>query len=89
MYLHLGQDVMVLLSSVVGIFDLEITSQSRLTRRFLEDAEKTGSVVNISEELPKSFAICVENGKTTVYISQISTATLLKRCRTAYDWRDA
>lgn len=89
MYLHLGQDVVVLLSSVVGIFDIEITSQSRLTRRFLEDAEKSGSVVNIGQELPKSFAVCVENGKTTVYISQISTATLLKRCRSAYDWHDS
>lgn len=86
MYLHLGRDVMVKLSSVVGIFDLENTSQSRLTRKFLETAEKAGRVVNIGEELPKSFAVCQENGKTIVYISQISAATLLKRSRGAFDY---
>ena len=34
----------------------------------------------MSLELPKSFVVCRdETGRLTVYISQISTATLLKR----------
>ena len=79
MYLHLGQDVVVPADSVVGIFDLDNTSQSHLTRRFLRLAEESGCVVSVSGELPKSFAVCFENGKQTVYLSQISSATLLKR----------
>ena len=79
MYLHLGQDVVVPISSVVGIFDLENTSQSKVTRAFLEQAQKTGSIVNVGEEIPKSFSVCLEKGKTVVYISQISAATLYKR----------
>jgi hypothetical protein len=90
MYLHLGQDVVVKLSAVVGIFDIENTSHSRITRRFLENAEKSGQIINInSGELPKSYAVCEEDGKTSVYISQISAATLLKRCRGSYDWPDS
>lgn len=79
MYLHLGQNVVVRTASVVGIFDIENTSMSRLTRFYLAQAEKNGRVVNVSPELPKSFIVCEENKKITVYISQISPATLRKR----------
>ena len=80
MYLHLGNDVVVRKSDVVGIFDLDNTSQSALTRRYLAAAEKNGSVVNAAGlELPKSFVVCAENGKQTVYLSQLNSSTLLKR----------
>jgi hypothetical protein len=79
MYLHLGQDVIVSQKSIIGIFDLENSSQSHITRKFLEKAEKEKRIINVSEELPKSFALCEENGKIKIYISQLSTTTLLKR----------
>lgn len=79
MYLHLGQNVVVRGSSVVGIFDIENTSISKITKEFLSTEEKMKRVVNVSTDLPKSFVVCRENGKNTVYISQISCATLKKR----------
>ena len=79
MYLHLGQSTVVRTASVVGIFDIENTSTSRLTRSYLSQAEKSGQVVNVSTELPKSFVVCREGKRTVVYISQISPATLKKR----------
>ncbi len=79
MYLHLGQNTVVRTASVVGIFDIENTSTSRLTRSYLSQAEKAGQVVNVSTELPKSFVVCREGKRTVVYISQISPATLKKR----------
>ena len=37
-------------------------------------------MVNVSEDLPKSFVLCVgRDGRRTVYISQLSPATLLRR----------
>ena len=85
MYLHLGQDVVVPTASIIGIFDLENTSQSKVTRAFLEKAQKTGAVVNVGEEIPKSFSVCLEKGKIVVYISQISAATLYKRCSGGFE----
>lgn len=79
MYLHLGQNTVVRSATVVGIFDIENTSTSRLTRNYLGQAEKNGQVVNVSTELPKSFVVCREGDRTVVYISQISPATLKKR----------
>ena len=79
MYLHLGQDTVVRTGDVIGIFDLENTSVSKNTKQFLAKSEQSGRVVNVSYELPKSFVICAEGKKSTVYITQISSATLKKR----------
>ncbi len=82
MYLHLGQEIVVRTQDIVGIFDMDTTTISRHSRQFLADAEKGGRVFNVSYELPKSYIVCVEeDGTETVYISQISTSTLLKRAR--------
>ena len=79
MYLHLGQDVVVPSRTIVGIFDIENTSISKITKEFLGSEEKLHHVINVSMELPKSFVICREKEKNVVYISQISCATLTKR----------
>jgi hypothetical protein len=80
MFLHLGQNVVIRMKDVVGIFDLETSTISGTTRDYLAAAQKAGLVVDVSDEMPKSFVLCCdEKGKTTVYTSQISTATLLKR----------
>ena len=80
MYLHLGQDTVVLLRDVVGIFDMETATISKHSRQFLADAENGGRVQTVSMELPKSFVVCMaEDGTEIVYISQISSSTLLKR----------
>ena len=79
MYLHLGQDTVVRLDEIIGIFDIENASISRHTKRYLAHAEQKGRVVNVSSELPKSFIVCEQNRRVTVYISQISSQTLKKR----------
>ena len=56
MYLHLGKGKIVSTEDIVGIFDLDITSQSHLTRKYLTMAEKAGEVVNASEDIPLSCA---------------------------------
>ncbi len=78
MYLHIGGDQTVRTSEILGIFDLDNTSTSRDTREFLRRAEQAGRVVNVSPELPKSFLV-MGVPPYTVYICQISAATLKKR----------
>ena len=89
MYLHLGGDTVIRTENVVGIFDLENSSVSRHTKKYLSTVTKEKKVVNVSFELPKSFIVCLENGEERVYISQISTSTLIKRLdyMSAYDVR--
>ncbi|MCD8335412.1 MAG: DUF370 domain-containing protein [Clostridiales bacterium] len=81
MYLHLGNGVLVDEKDVIGIFDLEITSQSYRTRQYLNRAEKNGHVTYVDiEELPKSFVVCASKGqRQTVYLSPLASQTLQRR----------
>ncbi len=84
MYLHLGSDVVILKENIIGIFDLDTSTVSKNTRNYLAIAEKQGRVVTVSSELPKSFVTAMEGGEITVYISQLSSQTLLKRYTSDY-----
>lgn len=79
MYLHLGQDTVITTDNIIGIFDIDECTISKKTRDYLAVAEKRKRVVNVSFELPKSFVVCEKNNEITVYISQLSTKTLLTR----------
>lgn len=79
MYLHLGQEVVVKTSDIIGIFDLEKTSTSKKTKDFLVSATKRDEVITVSYEMPKTFIITKKGDKTNVYISQISSTTIKKR----------
>ena len=79
MYLHLGAGTAVRTEDILAICDLDNTSASHITRSYLRAAEQAGEVVNVADDLPKSFVVCAEGGKKRVYLSQLNTATLLKR----------
>lgn len=80
MYLHIGKDMVVRTSSIIGIFDLDNTSTSPRTREFLASAEKEGQVVPC-DELPKSFILTSEYGFNRVYLTEYNAATLEKRLK--------
>lgn len=63
---------------------MDTTTVSKISRDFLNLAEKTKKTVNVSFELPKSFVITRENGEMKVYISQLSSATLEKRASSKF-----
>ncbi|MBR5486261.1 MAG: DUF370 domain-containing protein [Oscillospiraceae bacterium] len=80
MYLHLGQDVVVREKDIIGIFDIDTASVSKITKEYFTACERSGQVVNVTDDLPKTFVVCRDKkNEPTVYISQISSATLKKR----------
>lgn len=80
MYLHLGQNVMVRTQDVIGIFDLDNTTWSFRTRRFLERAEQEGQVTTVGDDLPRSFVLADgRDGKPVVYLVPLSPAALSAR----------
>lgn len=79
MFLHLGENVVVPIKDIIGIFDLETTMYSSDTIQFLRLAEEDGFVERITNEKPKSFVIAEVNKKSKIYLSPISSVTLAKR----------
>ncbi len=79
MFLHLGNDHIVFNKDVIAVMDFETTTVSKITREFLKVSEEEGFIINVSEDVPKSFIITETKGKSRIYISNIASSTLLKR----------
>jgi len=80
MFLHIGGDIEVNKKYIVAIFDLDNTSTSKITKEYLKNATLNNRVINVSEEdLPRSYILTFEKGEEKIYISPISSQTLLKR----------
>ncbi len=77
-YLHIGQDFMIKKHSVVGIFDMD-NSSGPGTRKFLRRVQDEGQIVDASDDIPRSFAVCTSAAGDAVYLSQLSTAALARR----------
>ena len=85
MFLHLGENVVVPIKDVIGIFDLQSTKYSSDTNQSLRMAEEDGFVERITKENPKSFVIAEVDKKSKIYLSPISSTTLTKRTDMDYN----
>ena len=81
MYINIGFDMAVRDTSIIGIFDLDNTTCSKHTRKFLSEAEQNGQVVTATEDIPKSFLLTSEYGMDRVYLCQFNAVTLEKRLK--------
>lgn len=84
MFLHLGENVVVPVKDIIGIFDMETSLYNSDTVQFLRMAEEDGFVERITDEKPKSFIIAEVDKKSKIYLSPISSSTLSKRSRILY-----
>lgn len=79
MYVHIGQDYMVPVRSIVSIFDMDTATNARSTRGLIARLEKEGRVVPVFEDLPKSAVLCESPLGELLYITQISSTALQRR----------
>ena len=84
MYLNIGGDFSVRSETIVGVFDLDNTTCSKWTRKFLTEAQKAGAVVEATDELPKSFLVTSEYGQSRVYLTRDITPPCCKNA-----WQEA
>ena len=75
MYLHLGSDVSVHISDIVGIFDIEKVTVQKYMNDYLSQCQKQGKIYYVSLDMPKSIIVCSD----IVYISNVSCLTLRER----------
>ena len=82
MYLHIGNGENVRTEDIVGIFDTDTATISKITKQYLSGCEKRGETVNVSFELPKAFILTsagVRSPENKIYFSQLSVKTLCQR----------
>ena len=79
-YLHVGAGKSIRECNIIGIFDMDTSTVSPITRKLLAGAEKEKRTESPSLEIPKSFILYrAENGETKVCFSQFSSASLFGR----------
>ncbi len=74
-YLHIGNNYSVDVRSIIGIFDIDNTTVTGVTKKLLDKAEKEKRLFLATYELPKTFIVTSEK----IYISQLAASTLKKR----------
>lgn len=82
MFIHLGHDHIINQDDVIGIFDIENTSTSKITREFLVEMSKKNKVIYVNDDLPKSFVIVRKGQDSVIYITSLASSTLKKRSGT-------
>ena len=85
MYTYIGNDYALNNSEIIGIFDTDTSTVAKATREFLAAAEKNGSIINTTYDIPRSFIVCSDG---RVYMAQPSPATLTKRAGTPVNIND-
>lgn len=83
MYLHIGASVVIPEQDVLGIFDLDNTTSSRITRNFLAQAQQAGQVIPVGEDLPKSFLLCRDRGGRS---KSTSPSCPRQPCSSGWNW---
>lgn len=76
MYLHIGNGKSVKQKDIIGIFDLDTATVSKITKNFINNCQKKGAVTYFDSDLPRAFVLLDENGETKVRLSRISTSGL-------------
>ncbi len=79
MFLHVGNNKNIRERNVIGIFDMDTSTQSAVTRNFLGEKQKQLLVEIAAVEIPKSFILFEENGLAKVCISPLSSSALRGR----------
>ena len=76
MYLHIGNGKSVKQKDIIGIFDLDTATVSRITKDFINKRQKEGALTYLDSDLPRAFLLLDEEGETKVRLSRISTSGL-------------
>ena len=77
MYINIGEEYVLKEKDIIAVFDMDKATVGKITRDYLNAAQKSGKIIYAGHDLPKSFIVT----KDKVYISPLNTATVLKRAQ--------
>ena len=81
LYIHIGNNRVLKTKKIVGVFDMDTSTVSKISREFLENEEKNGRLISEFDDLPRSFVIVSENKGSKTYISSLNAAAINRRSK--------
>ena len=79
MYLHIGNGKSVRKKDIIGIFDLDTATVSKITRGFIGKMQKAGRLEYYDTDLPRAFVLVGNKESARLRLSRISTQGLKQR----------
>lgn len=81
MYINIGENNIINTKNILGVFDIDKLTVYKNNREYLSICEKYNKIKSTTENLPKSFIICVNNNKNKekIYLSCLTCSTISKR----------
>ena len=73
MYLHIGNGINIRKKSIIGIFDLDSSTISSVTKKYINKNEKEGNILYQDTDLPRTFILHEEGNKYKIKLSRISS----------------
>ena len=84
MYLHIGNSESIKKSEIIGIFDLDTSTVSSVTKKYIEKMQKNGRVEYNDTDLPRTFIIIKDKKSEKIKLSRISATSLIQRTENEY-----
>ena len=89
MYLHIGNGINIRKKDIIGIFDLDSSTVSSITKKYISKNEKEGNVRYEDTDLPRTFVLFEnKNGEHKIELSRISSQGLKIRAEGNEDYSD-
>lgn len=79
MYLHIGNGKSLKVEDIVGIFDLDTATVSKITKKYISKNEKAGKIEYSDFDLPRTFVVCSNKDEKRIKLSRISSQGLYQR----------
>ena len=79
MYIHIGNGESVKEKDIIGVFDLDTSTVSKITKRFISEKEKKGLVEYSDFDLPRAFILTKSEKKEKIILTRISSVGLKQR----------
>ncbi|MBQ7363110.1 MAG: DUF370 domain-containing protein [Clostridia bacterium] len=79
MYLHIGNGKSVRKKDIIGIFDLDTATVSKITRGFIGKMQKDGRLEYYDTDLPRAFVLIGGRRGSRLRLSRISPQGLKQR----------
>ncbi|MBR2650277.1 MAG: DUF370 domain-containing protein [Clostridia bacterium] len=80
MYLHIGNGINIKKKSIIGIFDLDSSTVSGTTRKYINKNQRDGNITYADYDLPRAFVLHGDGqGGYKIKLSRISSQGLKLR----------
>ena len=79
MYLHIGNGKNVRKKDIIGIFDLDTSTISKITKNYINKKQKKGELEYLDSDLPRSFLLVEEKEGYKIKLSRKSSIGLKQR----------